>query len=68
MSAEGTSPPAYGNDGTSSTNSVQQSFVDSKVGAVALFCPLFGANFHVQFAKLTMTLALSNVTRRLRCS
>ena len=68
MSAEGTSPPSYGTDGTSSTNSVQQSFVDSKVRAVALFCPLFGADFHAQFTKLTMILALSNVTRRLRRS
>jgi hypothetical protein len=68
MSAEGTSPPAYGPDGASSTNSVQQSIVDSKVRAVALFRSLFGANFHAQFSKLTMTFALPNVTRRLRCS
>lgn len=49
MSAEGTSPPAYGTDGTSSTNGVQQSFVDSKVRAVSLFRSLFGADFHAQF-------------------
>jgi len=57
MSAEGTFPPAYGTDGTSFTNSVQQSFVGSKVRAVALFRSLFGADFHAQFTKLTMTLA-----------
>jgi hypothetical protein len=34
MSAEGTSPPSYGTDGTSSTNSVQQSFVDNASAAV----------------------------------
>jgi hypothetical protein len=58
MSAEGTSPPVYGTDGASSTKSVQQSFVDSKVRAVALFRSLFGADFHAQFTKLTMTLAV----------
>jgi hypothetical protein len=57
MSAEGTSPPAYGIDGTSSANSAQQSFVDSKVRAVALFRSLFRADFHAQFTKLTVTLA-----------
>jgi len=45
MSAEGTSPPAYGIDGTSSTNSAQQSFVDSKVRAVALFRSLSELTF-----------------------
>jgi hypothetical protein len=68
MSAESISPPVYGIDGASSTNSVQQSLVDSKVGAVALFRSLFRADFHTQFAKLAMILALPNLTRRLRCS
>jgi hypothetical protein len=48
MSAQSTSPPAYGTDGTSSTNSVQQSWVDSKVRVVALFRSLFGTDFHAQ--------------------